>query len=111
MCAERKEGCYSIELERISEALIASGYISLDQQAKALGLHRNTAWTIINNKHKLGRLSNKTVGRILTNPQTPPAVRAVLVDYLAKRCRAVQRKPNRLTPFLKSFARTNGDLF
>jgi hypothetical protein len=110
MCAERKARCYSIELERISEALIVSGYISLNQQAKALGLHRNTAWTIINNKHKLGRVSNKTISRILTN-RAPPAVRAVLVDYLAKRCRAVQRKPNRLTPFLKSFARTNGDLF
>jgi hypothetical protein len=32
------------EFARISEALIASGYISLDEQAKALGVHRNTAW-------------------------------------------------------------------
>jgi len=68
-------------LHSISEALIASGYTSLDEQAEALGLHRSTAWTIINKKHKLGRLSAKTIDRILTNPQTPAAVRAVVQQY------------------------------
>jgi hypothetical protein len=57
----------SMELERTS----------LDEQAKALGLGRSTAWTITKNKHKLGRLSAKTIDRILSNPQTPPAVRVV----------------------------------
>jgi hypothetical protein len=74
-----------IELRRISEALISSGYTSLDKQAKALGVHRSTAWVIINNKHKLGRLSAKTVYRILGNPQTPPAVRTVVQQYMTKR--------------------------
>ena len=83
---------YSTELELISKALIASGYISLDEQAKALGVHRNTAWTIIKKKHKLGRLSAKTIDRILTNPGTPPAVRAVVQQYLAKRFVVVLRK-------------------
>ena len=76
-------------LRSISEALIASGYTSLDEQAEALGLHRSTAWTIINRKHKLGRLCTKTIGRILTNPQTPAAVRAVVQQY------AVQQKSKR----------------
>jgi len=74
-----------IELGRISEALISSGYTSLDAQAKALGVHRSTAWVIIKNKHKLGRLSAKTVCRILGNPQTPPAVRTVVQQYMTKR--------------------------
>ena len=74
-----------IELRHIAEALISSGYTSLDAQAKALGVHRNTAWTIVKNKHKLGRLSAKTINRILANPQTPPAVWAVLQEYVAKR--------------------------
>jgi hypothetical protein len=30
---------YSVGLQHISEALIASGYTTLDQQAKALGIH------------------------------------------------------------------------
>ena len=79
------------ELERI-EALIAAGYTSLDAQAKALGVHRNTAWTIVKNKHKRARLSAKTVDRILTNPGTPPPVRAVVQQYVAKRSDLVLRK-------------------
>jgi hypothetical protein len=57
----------------------------LDQQAKALGVHRSTAWTIIKTRHKLGRLSAKTTQRILANPDTPPSVRSVIQKYLAER--------------------------
>ncbi|MGC1895536.1 MAG: hypothetical protein WA763_17920 [Pseudolabrys sp.] len=90
---------HTIGLQRISEALIASGYTSLDEQAKALGLGRSTAWTITKNKHKLGRLSTKTIDRILHNPKTPPAVRVVVQQYLAKRSDVVLRKRKRqLTP-------------
>jgi hypothetical protein len=71
-------------IEAIAEALKSSGYRSLDQQANALGLHRSTAWTIIRNKHKIGRLSKKTTNRILTNPETPRAVRVVIQRYLAE---------------------------
>jgi plasmid maintenance system antidote protein VapI len=86
------ERALSIELRHISEALIASGYTSLDAQAKALGIHRTTAWTIVKNKHKLARLSAKTIDRILTNPGTPSSVRAVVQQYLSKRSDLVLRK-------------------
>ena len=76
---------YLVELGRISEALISSGYTSLDRQAKALGLHRTTTWTIIKNKHKLGRLSSKTIERIIANPETPPLVRSAIQDYIAEK--------------------------
>ena len=69
---------------RIREALIACGYTKLDQQAKALGINRSTAWTIINTKHKLGRLHNKTTQRILANPNTPPPVRWSFSDTLPR---------------------------
>jgi hypothetical protein len=93
-----KAPIYSNELGRISHALISSGYTSLDDQAKALGLGRSTAWTITKNKHKLGRLSAKTINRILANPQTPPAVRAVLHEYVAQRYAAVPgRRKRKLT--------------
>jgi hypothetical protein len=98
----KKTTIYSIELERISEALISSGYTSLDGQAKALGLHRNTAWTIIKNKHKVGRLSAKTIERILRNPETPSAVRIAVGQYLARRSLAADsRTKQRLVPSLK----------
>ena len=76
---------YMVRLQHISDALIASGYTTLDEQARALGIHRATAWTIIKTKHKLGRLSAKTTKRILENPDTPPSVRAIVVKYLAER--------------------------
>ena len=74
-----------IVLQQIREALVQSGYTKLDQQAKALGVHRSTAWTIVKTRHKLGRLSAKTTQRILANPDTPPSVRSVIQKYLAER--------------------------
>jgi Mn-dependent DtxR family transcriptional regulator len=76
---------YIVDLQQIREALVQSGYTKLDQQAKALGVHRSTAWTIIKTRHKLGRLSAKTTQRILANPDTPPSVRSVIQKYLAER--------------------------
>ena len=74
-------------IQDITAALISSGYTSLDRQAKALGLHRTTTWTIIKNKHKLGRLSTKTIERIIANPETPPLVRSAIQDYIAEKTR------------------------
>jgi hypothetical protein len=50
----RQNPNYAIRLQDISEALIACGYTKLDKQAKALGVRRSTAWTIVKVKHKLG---------------------------------------------------------
>jgi len=94
MKIERKR-TYANGLALIAEALVSSGYSSLDEQAKALGLHRNTAWTIIKNKHKLGRLSAKTIDRILRNPETPPTVRAIIQQYVAERPVSNRRNQNR----------------
>ena len=71
-------------IQNITDALIFSGYTSLDDQAKALGLHRATAWTIIRSKHKLGRLSAKTIEKIIMNPGTPPRVLAAVEQYVAE---------------------------
>jgi hypothetical protein len=72
-------------VQHIADALIAAGYTSLSKQAKALGVHRSTAWTIVKTKHKIGRLNSNTIGRILANPETPPSVRSVVEQYLAER--------------------------
>ena len=47
----RKNRNRATNLQDISEALIECGYTKLDKQAKALGVHRSTAWTIVNVKH------------------------------------------------------------
>ena len=89
------------DLDPISEALIASGYTKLDAQAEALGLCRSTTWVIIKNKHKAGRLSGKTINRILSNRQTPAAVLSAVQRY------AVQRSKTASSSF-KHMMRANG---
>jgi len=83
-CALGDLNARKTKIQDITNALISSGYTSLDEQAKALGLHRATVWTIRENKHKLGRLSAKTIERIITNPETPPRVRAAVKEYVAE---------------------------
>ena len=58
----------TIPVQRIADALVEAGYISLDQQARALGVHRATAWTIMRTKHKLGYLNGKTAERMNVQP-------------------------------------------
>ena len=70
-------------LAAITEALIRSGYRSLDAQARALGISRSTAWTIVSGKHKRGRLHVNTTVKILSNPALPVQVRAVVEAYAA----------------------------
>jgi hypothetical protein len=82
------------KLQDIADALIADGYTTLDSQAKALGIHRATVWTIIKNKHKLGRLNTCTTKRILENPDTPPSVRSVIERYLAERSDDLRTAPS-----------------
>lgn len=62
----------------IANALIEEGYLSLDAQAKALGLSRSTVWTIMKATQKLGHLNSKTARCILANPSTPVSVRAII---------------------------------
>ena len=71
-----------IPIQLIANALVEAGYTSLDTQAKALGLRRSTAWTIMNTKHKLGCLNNKTARCILANDGTPLSVRAIVEAML-----------------------------
>ena len=71
-----------IPIQLIADALTEAGYFSLDSQAKALGLPRSTAWTIMSAKHKLGRLNAKTARCILANPDTPVSVRVIIQTML-----------------------------
>ena len=100
----RKQCNYTVGLINIADALIASGYTSLDQQAKALGLSRSTAWTIVHaRQHKVDRLSAKVIERMLKNPRLPPLVRATLQQYLAERS-TVAAKARRMAPVDGSLA-------
>ena len=89
---------YPTKIQNIADALIAEGYLSLDAQAKALGVCRSTAWTIVKTKHKLDRLSFKTTNSMLANPELPRSVRLVVHQYLTERSEwfapCSKRRPN-----------------
>jgi hypothetical protein len=87
---------YPTKIQNIADALIAEGYLSLDSQAKALGVCRSTAWTIVRTKHKLDRLSFKTTDSMLANPKLPPSVRLVVQKYMAERSDALAVRAERL---------------
>ena len=87
----------TIPVQRIADALVEAGYISLDQQARALGVHRATAWTIMRTKHKLGYLNGKTAERMLANPELPTCIRDVLHRYATERPRQPRCSKSRAT--------------
>ena len=87
-------------VQHIADALVAAGYSSLDDQAKALGVHRSTAWTIIRTKHKLGHLNAKTTERMLANPELLPCIRDVLKKYKTERPVLKTRSKRRATQVL-----------
>src|SRR6476469_5877404 len=79
------------KIQDISNALIEAGFHSLDKQARALGVCRSTAWTIVRFKHKVDRLSAKTTRQMLANPTLPPTVRLVVEQYVLERSGKVSR--------------------
>jgi hypothetical protein len=58
----------SCKIRQIRDALTAAGFITLDEQAKALGLCRSTTWTIVNGSHKGSGLSATTINHISRAP-------------------------------------------
>ena len=75
----------SLKLKELSDALVAAGFVSLDEQASALGLSRSTTWTILNAKHKNYGLSGALINRILRKPGLHRSVRAKIIEYVEEK--------------------------
>ncbi len=73
------------KIREIRDALVSAGFLTLDEQAKALGLPRSTAWTIIKASHKGSGLSASSINRMLGAPQLPLLVRAKILEYVKKK--------------------------
>lgn len=96
----------TIPVRHIAEVLVEAGYTSLDRQARALGICRATAWTIMRTKHKLGYLNGKTAERMLANPELPTCIRDVLHRYASEKPRQGRCSKSRVT---KAAAHTGED--
>ena len=66
----------SCKIRQFGDALAAAGFVTVAEQAKALGVCRSTAWTIIKGNHKNSGLSATTINHIVLAPQLPSVVRA-----------------------------------
>ena len=81
----RQNRNYAIRLQDISEALTKSGYTKLDQQAMHSWFMLKTAWTIMKQNTSSAGCYSETTDSMLANPETPPAVRNLLLQkYLSE---------------------------
>jgi hypothetical protein len=93
-CRPQKEAqCAMAEMKskqctRIGElrqALMAAGFYTLDQQARALGLCRSTTWALLRANHKASGLSATLINRMWVAPQLPEPVRAKILEYVEEK--------------------------
>jgi hypothetical protein len=84
-CRTEMKAQQLLKIKELKEELIASGFLTLDQQAKALGLARSTTWTVLGGKHKNSGLSVATINCIVNNPKLPPTVRTKLLEYIKEK--------------------------
>jgi len=72
----------SSKIREIGMALSSAGFVTLDQQADALGLCRSTTWVILQAEHKNSGLSATVINRMLACPRLPGPVRVKLIEYV-----------------------------
>jgi hypothetical protein len=75
----------SAKIRELAEAVRASGFGTLDEQAKVMGLARSTAWTIHQGNHKASGLSASIINRMWAAPQLPPLVRSKILEYVEEK--------------------------
>jgi len=75
----------SAKIKELKKALVASGILTLDEQAKVLRLKRSTAWNVLKGDYKSSGLSVTIINRILAAPQSPPLVRATIFEYVKEK--------------------------
>ena len=75
----------SCKIRELGDALITAGFLTLDEQARALGLSRSTAWTVLKANHKASGLAAGTINRMLSSPALPPRARATILTYVEEK--------------------------
>jgi len=101
--------CQSEKIRDISEALVVSGLVTLDQQAPALGLSRSTAWTVLRGKHKASGLSASVISQMLNAPRLPLLVRGKIFEYIEEKIAgSYGHCPKQVRRFLSRLAAKRG---
>jgi hypothetical protein len=83
--AQRQRARQFSKIEELVEAVKSAGFLTLDEQAKALGLSRSTAWTIRKASHKASGLSASIINRMLAAPELPRSARNKILEYVEEK--------------------------
>jgi hypothetical protein len=75
----------TIRIRELGSALAADGLVTLDEQARALGLSRSTAWAVLKANHKSSGLAAGTINQMLSSPALPPRARATILTYVEEK--------------------------
>ena len=75
----------SAKIRELGQALIDAGLLTLEAQAGALNLPRNTEWTILKTCHKTSGLSAAIIERMLGSSKLPPRARAIILEYVEEK--------------------------
>jgi hypothetical protein len=103
----------SQRIRDIRQTLIDAGFVSLDQQAEALGLSRSTTWAVLKGSHKGSGLRAALIARMFASPDLPQATRTILMNYVNEKLQGayghsdVQRE--RFGSQLQRFGRMSSD--
>jgi hypothetical protein len=81
----RMKARQSSKIRELAAAVEAAGFLTLDEQARALGLPRSTAWTIRRASHKASGLSASIINRMLAAPELPPLARSKILEYVEEK--------------------------
>ena len=89
-----------MKIGELRQALLDAEFVSLDQQARALGLTRSTTWSVLKGAHKATGLTASVIQRMLSSPTLPPKARRVIEEYVEqKSAGAYGHGENRLRTF------------
>jgi hypothetical protein len=75
----------SSKIREIRDAPLSGRFLTVDEQARLLGLSRSTTWTILKGTHKASGLSASIINRMLAAPQLPPLVRSKILEYVEEK--------------------------
>src|SRR5262249_40429319 len=75
----------SSKIRELRIALRSAGLITLEEQARALGLSRSTTWKLLKADHKASGISARVISQILYAPSLPPLVRTTILEYVREK--------------------------
>jgi len=93
-------------IKELGAALAADGLVTLDEQARALGLSRSTAWAVLKANHKASGLTVPTINRMLSSPELPPPARVTILTYIEEKLAGLYgHNKTQLRRFMAGFIR------